>query len=114
MTEKLKTYHIKLKHIEDIIPWGQHITAPSEEEALRLFFEEYVHVVGVIDPYERMVHSRKRESRIKGRNFYNESKDEGRKFMSQWVEGLEVTYKGKHGYIKFIDELYLTICVHPI
>ena len=55
MTEKLKTYHIKLKHIEDIIPWGQHITAPSEEEALRLFFEEYVHVVGVIDPYERMV-----------------------------------------------------------
>jgi len=33
--------------------------------------------------------------------------------MTKWVEGLEVTYKGKHGYIKFIDELYLTICVHP-
>ena len=43
MTEPLKTYHVKVKHLDDL-KYGEFITAPTEEEALRLFVEEYLYV----------------------------------------------------------------------
>ena len=43
MTEPLKTYHVKVKFLDDL-RYGEFITAPSEEEALKLFVEEYLYV----------------------------------------------------------------------
>ena len=43
MTEELKTYHIRVKYLADL-RYGEFITAPTEEEAIRLFVEEYVYV----------------------------------------------------------------------
>ncbi len=41
--EKLKTYHLKVKFMDELT-YGQFITAPSEEEAMRLFIEEYIYI----------------------------------------------------------------------
>jgi hypothetical protein len=41
MTEPLKTYHVRVKYLDDL-KYGEFITAPSEEEALKLFVEEYL------------------------------------------------------------------------
>lgn len=43
MNEKLKTYQIKVKFLDDL-RYGEFITAPSEEEALKLFIEEYIYI----------------------------------------------------------------------
>ena len=43
MTEPLKTYHVKVKYLDDL-KYGEFITAPSEEEAINLFVEEYLYV----------------------------------------------------------------------
>ena len=43
MTEPLKTYHVRVKHLDDL-KYGEFITAPSEEEALKLFVEEYLSI----------------------------------------------------------------------
>ena len=43
MTDKLKTYQIKVKFMENL-KYGQFVTAPSEEEAIKLFVEEYLYV----------------------------------------------------------------------
>ena len=43
MAEPLREYHIKVKFLEDL-RYGEFITAPSEEEAIKLFLEEYVYV----------------------------------------------------------------------
>ena len=44
MTELLKTYQVKVKFMENL-KYGSFITAPSEEEALQLFVEEFLYVV---------------------------------------------------------------------
>ena len=44
MTEPLKTYHVKVKYLDDLKN-GEFITAPSEEEALKLFVDEYLYIV---------------------------------------------------------------------
>jgi len=44
MTELLKTYQIKVKCMDDL-KYGEFITAPSKEEAIELFVEEYIHIV---------------------------------------------------------------------
>ena len=46
MTEQLKTYTIKVKHLSDL-RYGERITAPTEEEAIKLFLEEYVYISNV-------------------------------------------------------------------
>ena len=46
MTEPLKTYQVKVKYLRDLM-YGQFITAPSEEEAIKLFVEEYLYVATV-------------------------------------------------------------------
>ena len=43
MTDKLTTYQIKVKFMENL-KYGQFVTAPSEEEAIKLFVEEYLYV----------------------------------------------------------------------
>jgi len=43
MTEPLRTYHLKVKFM-DQLQYGQFITAPTEEEAIKLFLEEYVYI----------------------------------------------------------------------
>jgi hypothetical protein len=43
MTEKLKTYHLKVKFMDEL-KYGQFITAPTKEEAIELFLEEYVYI----------------------------------------------------------------------
>ena len=43
MSDYLKTYSIKIKFLEEL-RYGQHITAPDEETALKLFIEEYLDV----------------------------------------------------------------------
>ncbi len=43
MTEPLKRYQVKVKFLDDL-RYGEFITAPSEEEALRLFVEEYLYI----------------------------------------------------------------------
>ncbi|AOV61997.1 hypothetical protein BOW86_gp073 [Synechococcus phage S-CAM7] len=43
MTKPLKTYHVKVKFLDDL-KYGEFITAPSEKEALKLFVEEYLYV----------------------------------------------------------------------
>lgn len=44
MTERLTTYQVKVKFMEQL-KYGSFITAPNEEEALKLFIEEFVYVV---------------------------------------------------------------------
>ena len=46
MTEPLKTYHIKVKFLSEL-RYGEFITAPTEEEAIKLFLEEYVYISSV-------------------------------------------------------------------
>lgn len=48
MTESLKTYHIKVKFLPEL-RYGEFITAPSEEEAIQLFLDEYVYISSVRD-----------------------------------------------------------------
>lgn len=48
MTDTLKTYHIKVKFLEEL-RYGEFITAPTEEEAIKLFLEEYVYISSVKD-----------------------------------------------------------------
>lgn len=43
MTDRLKTYHLKVKFMDNL-KYGQFITAPSEEEAIKLFIEEYIYI----------------------------------------------------------------------
>ncbi len=43
MTERLKTYHLKVKYMDELT-YGQFITAPSKEEAIQLFLDEYIYV----------------------------------------------------------------------
>ena len=43
MSEKLKTYHFVVKFMDEL-KYGQFITAPSEEEAMKLFIEEYIYI----------------------------------------------------------------------
>lgn len=43
MTEKLKMYHLKVKFMDEL-RYGQFITAPTKEEAIELFLEEYVYI----------------------------------------------------------------------
>ncbi len=43
MSDKLKTYHLKVKFMDEL-RYGQFITAPTEEEAIKLFIEEYVYI----------------------------------------------------------------------
>jgi hypothetical protein len=43
MTEKLKTYHLRLKFLEDL-RYGQFFTAKSEEDAMKQFLDEYVYI----------------------------------------------------------------------
>ena len=43
MTEKLSTYHLKVKFMDEL-RYGQFITAPTKEEAIKLFLEEYVYI----------------------------------------------------------------------
>ena len=43
MSEKLKTYNVVVKFLDDL-KYGQFITAPSEEEAIKLFVEEYIYI----------------------------------------------------------------------
>jgi len=43
MTDRLTTYQIKVKFMENL-KYGQFVTAPSEEEAIRLFVEEYLYI----------------------------------------------------------------------
>ena len=43
MTERLKTYQVKVKFLDDL-KYGEFITAPSEEEAIKLFVEEYLYI----------------------------------------------------------------------
>lgn len=43
MTEKLKTFHLKVKFLDDL-RYGEFITAPTEEEAIKLFIEEYIYI----------------------------------------------------------------------
>ncbi len=43
MTEKLKTYHLKVKFMDELT-YGQFITAPTKEEAIQLFLDEYVYI----------------------------------------------------------------------
>jgi len=43
MTEILKTYQVKVKFLDDL-KYGEFITAPSEEEAIKLFVEEYLYI----------------------------------------------------------------------
>ena len=43
MSEKLKTYHVKVKFLNEL-RYGQFITAPTEEEAMKLFIEEYIYI----------------------------------------------------------------------
>ena len=43
MTEPLKTYQVKVKFLQDLL-YGQFITAPSREEAIKLFVEEYLYI----------------------------------------------------------------------
>jgi hypothetical protein len=46
--DKLKTYHLKVKFMDELT-YGQFITAPSEEEAMRLFIEEYIYIASERD-----------------------------------------------------------------
>ena len=48
MTEPLKTYSIRILDY-DTLRYGQHITAPDEETALKLFVEEFLSVKFVRD-----------------------------------------------------------------
>lgn len=48
MTESLKTYHIKVKFLSEL-RYGEFITAPTEEEAIKLFLDEYVYISSVRD-----------------------------------------------------------------
>ena len=43
MTEPLKTYQVKVKFLKELM-YGQFITAPSREEAIELFVEEYLYI----------------------------------------------------------------------
>ena len=43
MSDYLKTYSIRVKFIDEM-RYGQQITAPDEETALKLFIEEYLNV----------------------------------------------------------------------
>lgn len=43
MTEKLSTYHLKVKFMDEL-RYGQFITAPTKEDAIKLFLEEYVYI----------------------------------------------------------------------
>jgi hypothetical protein len=43
MTDRLTTYQIKVKFM-DSLKYGQFVTAPSEEEAIKLFVEEYLYI----------------------------------------------------------------------
>jgi hypothetical protein len=43
MTDRLKTYQVKVKFLDDL-KYGEFITAPSEEEAIKLFVEEYLYI----------------------------------------------------------------------
>ena len=43
MTEKLSPYHLKVKFMDEL-RYGQFITAPTTEEAIKLFLEEYVYI----------------------------------------------------------------------
>jgi len=40
---ELKTFNIKVKFLDDL-KYGQFITAPSEEEAIQLFVDEYLYI----------------------------------------------------------------------
>ena len=48
MTEPLKTYNIKVK-FPDELRNGEFITAPSKEEAIKLFVEEYIYIASERD-----------------------------------------------------------------
>ena len=41
--KELKTHHVKVKFLDDL-KYGQFITAPSEEEAIQLFVDEYLYI----------------------------------------------------------------------
>ena len=43
MGEKLKTFNVVVRDLDDL-RYGQFITAPTEEEAIKLFVEEYIYV----------------------------------------------------------------------
>ena len=43
MTEKLKTFHLRVRYL-DTLRHGQFITAPTKEDAIKLFLEEYVYI----------------------------------------------------------------------
>ena len=49
MTEPLKTYHLKVKFLDDL-RYGEFITAPTEEEAIKLFIEEYIYIASTTEP----------------------------------------------------------------
>lgn len=48
MTEQLKTYNIKVKFLDEL-RHGEFITAPSKEEAIKLFVEEYIYIASERD-----------------------------------------------------------------
>jgi len=43
IVSELKTYNIRVKFLDDL-KYGEFITAPSEEEAIQLFVEEYLYI----------------------------------------------------------------------
>lgn len=51
MTEPLKTYSIRVRR-QDELKYGQWVTAPTEEEAVKLFINEYLDVRFVKDETE--------------------------------------------------------------
>ena len=59
---ELKTYNVVVKFLDDL-KYGQFITAPSEEEAIQLFVEEYLYIRNgendCIDIYETINRLRK-------------------------------------------------------
>lgn len=48
MTESLKTYHVKVKFMDEL-RYGQFITAPDQETATQLFLDEYVYIASARD-----------------------------------------------------------------
>ena len=49
MTDRLKTYQLKVKFLDNL-KYGKFITAPSEEEAISLFIEEFIYIASESEP----------------------------------------------------------------
>ncbi len=49
MTDRLKTYQLKVKFLDNL-KYGKFITAPSEEEAIALFIEEFIYIASESEP----------------------------------------------------------------